>query len=175
MLAKSDPRTCFEHLLDLLKTILPGPSRFLNFEFSGPIGRIFSSSENSLRDGQFCNLQAMPGQICLNTSRIAPSSSCTPGLLCVFSGAQAGELSSVREKTPRGRAMAHACMHGMISNLSVHSYIFTGKTRVVAKYCPFAEDRRWMLVGNGGTLFGPCSDSLDLGAIFQHSSMSWLR
>ena len=41
-------------------------------------------------------------------------------------------------------------------------------------YCPFAEDRRWMLVGNGGTLFGPCSDSLDLGAIFSHSSMSWL-
>ena len=82
--------------------------------------------------GQFCNLQAMPGQICLNTSRIAPSSSCTPGLLCVFSGAQAGELSSDREKTPRDRAMAHACMHGMILNLSVHSCILTGNTRLLA-------------------------------------------
>ena len=49
-----------------------------------------------------------------------------------YSGAQAGELSSDREKTPRGRAMAHACMHGMISNLSLHSCILTGKTRLLA-------------------------------------------
>ena len=68
----------------------------------------------------------MPGQICLNTSRIAPANYLTPGLLCVFVGAQDGELSSDREETPRGRAMAHACMHGMrmISNFEIRNSKF---------------------------------------------------
>ena len=36
-------------------------------------------------------------------------------------------LQMDREETPRGRAMAHACMHGMISDSGVHSCSFTRK------------------------------------------------
>ena len=103
LLAKFDPHICFEHLLDLLMTILPRPSPFFNFEFLGHIGRFFYF-KNSTCAGQFRNPQAIPVKIYMNTSMIAPASSWTPGFLCSLVKHSRSVAINLRERSSSASA-----------------------------------------------------------------------